>query len=224
MAETLYAIYGASGFGREVMPLAVNYFNKKGIDRGCLFFIDDGISEDEVNGCKVVKYSDFKKLNSDSKKVSLAIADSRTRSKLADLIENDGMKSWQLKHENVVELFDVSIKEGAILCPFVTLTSNINIGKCFHANIYSYVAHDCRIGDFVTFAPGVKCNGNVVVEDHAYIGTGAVIKQGTPGRPLIIGEGAVVGMGAVVTRSVLAGDTVIGNPAKSLSRKNLRSK
>ena len=101
-----------------------------------------------------------------------------------------------------------------MLCPFVTLTSNIRIGQQFHANIHSYVAHDCVIGDFVTFAPGVHCNGNVVIEDHAYIGTGAVIKQGQPGQPLVIGKGAVVGMGAVVTRNVSAGTTVVGNPAK----------
>jgi acyl-[acyl carrier protein]--UDP-N-acetylglucosamine O-acyltransferase len=37
--------------------------------------------------------------------------------------------------------------------PFVTLTSNITIGKHFQANLYSYVEHDCVIGDFVTFAP-----------------------------------------------------------------------
>ena len=100
----------------------------------------------------------------------------------------------------------------------MTLTSNIRIGRQFHANIYSYVAHDCVIGDFVTFAPGVKCNGNVVIEDHAYIGTGAVIKQGRPGQPLVIGRGAVVGMGAVVTRDVPAGATVVGNPAKLMNK------
>jgi acetyltransferase-like isoleucine patch superfamily enzyme len=72
------------------------------------------------------------------------------------------------------------------------------------------------IGDFVTLAPGAKINGNVVVQDHAYIGTGAMIRQGRPGEPLVIGEGAIVGMGAVVTRSVPPGVTVVGNPARPL--------
>ena len=84
---------------------------------------------------------------------------------------------------------------------------------------YTHVAHDCVIGDYVTFAPGVKCNGNIHIEDHAYIGTGAVIKQGTPDKPLVIGKGAIVGMGAVVTKSVPAGVTVVGNPARILEKK-----
>ena len=70
----------------------------------------------------------------------------------------------------------------------------------------------------MTFAPAVKCNGNIIVEDHAYIGTGAIIKQGKPCQPLVIGKGAVVGMGAVVTKDVPAGATVVGNPARPLMK------
>ena len=104
---------------------------------------------------------------------------------------------------------EVVIGEGDCLSPFVAMTSNISIGQCFHANLYSYVEHDCVIGDFVTFAPGVKANGNVIIGDHAYIGSGAVIRQG-----ITIGAGAVVGMGAVVIRDVPPDVTVVGNPAK----------
>ena len=102
------------------------------------------------------------------------------------------------------------------MSPFTIVSPNASIGRYFHCNYHSYVAHDCVIGDFVTFAPAVRCNGGVVIEDHAYIGTGAVIKQATPGRPVVIGRGAIVGMGAVVTKSVPAGVTVVGNPARPL--------
>lgn len=67
------------------------------------------------------------------------------------------------------------------------------------------------IGDFVTFAPKVCCNGNVKVGDGAYIGTGATIRQA-----VTIGAGAIVGMGAVVLKDVPAHQTVLGNPAKPL--------
>lgn len=146
----------------------------------------------------------------------LAIANGTVREKLAARLAQDGVQSWSVQAANVVRMDDVELGEGAALSPFVTLSSNIRVGRHFHANLYSYVEHDCVIGDFVTFAPGVKCNGNIVVEDHAYIGAGAVIKQGVPGKPLVIGRGAVVGMGAVVTKSVPAGTTVVGNPARPL--------
>jgi acetyltransferase-like isoleucine patch superfamily enzyme len=59
----------------------------------------------------------------------------------------------------------------------------------------------------------------VHVGDGAYIGTGAVLRQGTPDKPLVIGEGAVVGMGAVVTKDVAPRATVVGNPARLLERR-----
>lgn len=49
-----------------------------------------------------------------------------------------------------------------------------------------------------------------------WVGAGAVLRQGKPGKPLVIGKGAVVGMGAVVTKDVAAGVTVVGNPARRL--------
>jgi sugar O-acyltransferase (sialic acid O-acetyltransferase NeuD family) len=114
---------------------------------------------------------------------------------------------------------DVDIGPGAIICDFSAVTASAVIGRHFHCNIYSYIAHDCVIGDYVTFAPRVCCNGNVHVHDHAFIGTGAALKQGTPDKPLVIGEGVVVGMGAVVTKDVPPFTTVIGNPARPLERR-----
>jgi sugar O-acyltransferase (sialic acid O-acetyltransferase NeuD family) len=167
-------------------------------------------------GVSVVNYDEFKRLEGEIKGVVIAIADSKIRELLSLKVANDGIKQMSISANNNIIMDDVSMDEGSLLCPFVTLTSNINIGKAFHANIYSYVAHDCVIGDYVTFAPRVMCNGNVQIEDHAYIGTGAIIKQGAPNKPLIIGEGAIVGMGAVVTKNVEPYTIVVGNPAKKL--------
>lgn len=211
------AIFGASGCGRGVMPLARAQF-ADGESPVELVFVDDNPVSTRVNGHQVLTYEEWLGRPGISHWVNIAIANSRVREQLAQRCEIDGVGFFEVRAGNVVQLDDVIIGEGAILCPFVTLTSNIQIGKHFHANIYSYVEHDCVIGDFVTFAPSVKCNGNVHIEDHAYIGAGAIIKQGGPGNPLVIGKGAVIGMGAVVTKSVPPGVTVVGNPARIISK------
>ena len=218
MMKPLYAIYGASGCGRGVMPLARDQLKKNDMPLDRLVFVDDNLKEKFVNGQRILTYSEFIRAEASEYQVAIAIADSSQREKLAKRCLNDGVLPWSLSASNAVMMDDVKIGDGSILSPFVTLTSNIRIGRHFHANIYSYVEHDCVIGDFVTFAPAVKCNGNIVIEDHAYIGAGAVIKQGEPGKPLMIGLGAVVGMGAVVTNNVAPGDMVVGNPAKKLSK------
>ena len=218
MMKPLYAIYGASGCGRGVMPLARDQLKKNDMPLDRLVFVDDNLKEKFVNGQRVLTYSEFIRAEASEYQVAIAIADSSQREKLAKRCLSDGVLPWSLSASNAVMMDDVKIGDGSILSPFVTLTSNIRIGRHFHANIYSYVEHDCVIGDFVTFAPAVKCNGNVIVEDYVYIGTGAVIKQGQPDRPMVIGRGAVIGMGAVVTKDVSPGSVVIGNPAKPMRR------
>jgi sugar O-acyltransferase (sialic acid O-acetyltransferase NeuD family) len=216
MSAPLFGVYGASGCGRGIMPLAREEVGRRGVAIDRLVFIDDAAASTSVNGHAVLTYKQFLAVSASSRSVALAIANSRVRERLAGACVADGVSLWSLTATNTVSMDDVKVGEGSLVSPFVTFTSNIVIGRCFHANLYSYVEHDCRIGDFVTFAPAVKCNGNVVIEDHAYIGAGAVIRQGQPGAPLVIGRGAVVGMGAVVTKSVPAGQTVAGNPARPL--------
>lgn len=211
------AIFGASGCGRGVMPLARQQLDI--VNEKCqLVFVDDSPKFSTLNGHQVLNYDKWINLPGTTRQVSIAIANSRVRERVAQRCEVDGISFFEIRASNVLQFDDVTIAEGAILCPFVTLTSNIRIGKHFHCNLYSYVEHDCVIGNFVTFAPGVKCNGNVHIEDHVYVGAGAIIKQGLPENPLIIGKGSVIGMGAVVTKSVPPGVTVIGNPARSISK------
>ncbi|HDN9014528.1 TPA: hypothetical protein P2I01_001361 [Aeromonas salmonicida] len=97
-------------------------------------------------------------------------------------------------------------------------TTDIVIGRFFHCNIYSYIEHDCIIGDFVTFSPRVSCNGRVHISDDVFVGAGAIIRNGSLHRPLSIGQGAVIGMGAVVTKDVPPDCTVVGNPARVITK------
>lgn len=218
MKKNIYAIYGASGFGKEVLPLLRKHLTQN----EDIYFVDDNDALESLNGVRVLSLDEFLHIDSDNYFMTIAISNSQIRQKLTQKCTDRDIQIFDIKADNALILDRVSIGGGSIICPFVTLTSTITIGKSFHANLYSYVAHDCIIGDYVTFAPAVKCNGNIVIEDHVYVGTGAIIKQGKPGRPLVIGKGAIVGAGAVVTKSVPAGMTVFGNPALELTKENLK--
>jgi sugar O-acyltransferase (sialic acid O-acetyltransferase NeuD family) len=218
--DDLFAIYGVGGCGRSIMPYARDWLKRRGISEKQLVFIDDSNLHDIVNGHRVMTRAAFLAAPAGMRHVGIGIADCAIRAKIAHELDASGLvRGWTIQHENTVIMDDVSIGDGALLSPFVTITSNIRIGRHFHANLYSYVEHDCIVGDFVTLAPGAKVNGNIVLEDRVYIGSGAVIKQGKAGAPLVIGAGAIIGLGAVVTRSVPAGAVYVGNPARPLLKK-----
>jgi len=56
--------------------------------------------------------------------------------------------------------------------------------------------------------------GKVIIEDYAWIGTGAMLLPG-----ITIGRGAVVGARAVVSKSVAPGAIVVGMPAVPINKK-----
>ena len=222
---SIIGVFGAGGFGREVIPLVdeqnavSSQFPKSS---RIVFVVDDAHSVKDVNGYEIMTFNDFCVHESASKHICIAVGDSSARKKIYERVCQKSISLISVTAVNSVRLQSVDIGEGAILCPYTTITSNVKIGKCFHANIYSYVAHDCIIGDFVTFAPGVKCNGNVIIEDDVYIGTGAIIKQGKSNRPLVIGKGSKIEAGSYITRSVEPNTTMFGNPAVKMSLSSLR--
>lgn len=214
-----FGLIGAGGFSREVLPLVRAQLQTQfGSGEYQIVLVDrEGGTSSLTQGVRLVSDEEF--YSTPGRRLfNVTVADSNIRERICNSALANGCEPLSIVSSTSQDLADNVIGSGAILCGFTTITATARIGRFFHANIYSYVAHDCVIGDFVTFAPRVSCNGNVVIEDHAYIGTGAVLKQGQPGKPLCIGKGAIVGMGAVVTKNVEPGTVVVGNPARPLAR------
>lgn len=199
-----YFVFGCGGFGREVMPLLLDAYEPA----ACAFLVDMPVSEQQVNGHPVLRIGDERIASGDQ--YVIAVADCANRKAIAERMSRmqQRMQPFVLTSVHAARLRPHEIGPGAIICNFASIHPNVRIGTHFHGNIYSYVAHDCTIGDFVTLAPRASVNGDVVIGDGAYIGTGACIRDGVK-----IGAGAVVGMGAVVVKNVPENTTVMGVPA-----------
>ncbi len=72
-----------------------------------------------------------------------------------------------------------------------------------------HIGHDVHLHENVEITAGGIVGGFVDMGDHAYVGINAVLRN-----RIVIGEYATIGMGSTVTKSVDAGITVVGNPAK----------
>lgn len=204
MTDALKGLYGAGGCARGLMPLLA-----RSHPDGPTVFVEDEPRAESLNGHPIMRFADFS--SRPGARVAIAVAAPAVRRQLAAKCAASGLAFYSLRADDLVVMDDVVWGEGGLFSPRCTLTSNIRIGAHFHCNLHSYVEHDCTIGDFVTFAPGVRCNGNVTIGDEAYIGSGAMIRQG-----ITIGAAAIVGMGAVVVKDVAPGETVAGNPARRL--------
>jgi sugar O-acyltransferase (sialic acid O-acetyltransferase NeuD family) len=213
--KRVYGLIGAGGHGREVMPMLRSMIRGE-LDAGTAeltFAVEGGPLEAEVNGYRLISLDQFLALPN-QRRFNIAISDSKARARIAANCMKRGIEPFSIIANGAVVLDANDIGVGCMVSTHTVITSNVRIGRFFHANCNCTISHDCVIGDYVTFAPGVRCNGNVLIQDHAYIGSGAIIKQGSLSKPVVIGEGAVVGMGAVVIRDVAPYTTVVGNPAR----------
>lgn len=74
-----------------------------------------------------------------------------------------------------------------------------------------HIAHNCRVRRGALLTACAELSGGVDVGEFAWIGPNASVIQ-----KVVLGERAFVGIGATVTKSVGAGTTVAGNPARAL--------
>ena len=212
MTITKYYIYGAGGFGRSVLPILKETVE----DLNSIFFIDDYSNNKYCNDIRIIRSKKLN-LNLENDKIFIAISSINIRRSIV----RKSKLLFKSKHNLISKkslIYDkFQFGKGNIISPFCTIGSNVKIGNFVHMNLYSYIEHDCIVGNFVTFSPGVKCNGNVIIEDNVFIGSGAIIGNGTSEKPITIGKGSVIGAGAVVLKNLPKNSKIISLPPKKIS-------
>jgi len=210
------AIYGASGFGREVAWLA-EACSAKDLPLSVVCFIDDDTSKHGKchNDIPVMGLEEARKRHPEAFVVS-GVGGPSVRARLMDKAATAGFSFRTLIHPRVEMSRWIRIGEGTVICAGNILTTNITLGRHVQINLDCTIGHDVFMDDYATLAPGVHVSGCVHIGKRAYIGTGAVIINGSQDNPLTVGEDAIVGAGACVIKSIPSGQTWGGVPAKQL--------
>lgn len=215
MSKKIFGLVGAGGYGRETIHYIKN--NKDDFE---IFFIDKNINDRDIRGIKVISDDDFFSIKCDKKFFNVSVSDSFNRKKIVDHYISNGVQPIDLHATTFINHGTSDIGEGSIISDYSIISADVKIGKFFHCNRLSQVGHDVQIGNYVTFAPQVNCNGNTIIDDFAYLGTNCILRHGQPNKPLRIGKGAIIGMGAVVTKDVPSNTTVVGNPAREITKES----
>jgi sugar O-acyltransferase (sialic acid O-acetyltransferase NeuD family) len=212
------AIYGGGGFAREVAWL-VQSCNRDGEKYQVVCFIDDNEAAhgSELNRIPVMGLQEAYQRFPEARVVG-GIGSPATREMIILKAAEIGFRFETIIHPNVEQSEWIEYGEGTVICAGNILTTNITLGQHVQINLDCTIGHDVLMGNFATLAPGVHVSGCVHIGKRAYIGTGAVIINGTQENPIVIEDDAVVGAGACVTKCVPAGLTVVGVPARPLQR------
>jgi sugar O-acyltransferase (sialic acid O-acetyltransferase NeuD family) len=214
MERTQIAVYGASGFGRELAWLIqeCNAYN-------VVCFIDDNAMKQGsfLNGIPVLGLKELRQRFSDAKVVG-GVGIPKTRETLINKAASEGFGFETIIHPRVERSNWIDIGLGTVICAGNVLTTNITLGKHVQINLDCTIGHDVIMDDYTTLAPGVHVSGWVHFGKRVYVGTGAVIINGTEEMPLTIGDDSIIGAGAVVTKSIPPDVVAVGIPARVIKK------
>jgi Serine acetyltransferase len=202
-------ILGAGGHGKVIADILF------ATGKNVLGFLDDNptIHGARVLGLPVMGYiEDYNRYQPDG--LIMGIGNNHTRQMVIERLSLVASDGWiTAVHPRAVISPSVQISSGSVIMAGAIINADTCIGHHAIINTGATVDHDCLIGDYVHIGPGVNLAGGVKVGDRTLIGIGAVV---APYHT--IGSDVVVGAGAVVVNDIPPGLTVVGVPAKPLSK------
>ncbi|WP_313038890.1 acetyltransferase [Stutzerimonas nitrititolerans] len=143
----------------------------------------------------------------------LAIGDNFTRAHLLDSFGRYFAGWLTVIHPQSHIAMGATVSAGCFVAAGAVIGPDARIGCATIVNHGAVVDHDCDIGQCCHIAPNATLGGGVVIGDHVLVGSGAVVLPS-----ITIGNGARIGSGAVVTCDIPPGITVVGIPARTVSR------
>jgi sugar O-acyltransferase (sialic acid O-acetyltransferase NeuD family) len=210
--ENPVIIFGANALGRAAKEI---FDTNSVVVYG---FLDDtkSLHNTEIDEVVVLGDTDndgFLKLIGKKCEAFVAVDDNKLRKGLVKMLnEVRHVQPVNAIHSNAVISAKAILGHGNFIDFGSYLAPGAKMGSHCILNSRATIGVEATLGDFVQVGAGSVINAGVVIEDEVFIGSGVTIVSG-----VTVGKGARIGAGSVVIAPVKAGETVFGNPAKSIN-------
>lgn len=213
---TPLVIFGAGGFGRELLQL-VRDVNAHRPRFAILGFLDDRetLWNSQRNGAPVLGGIPWLESQSRPPALVIGVGSPKDKLRIAVRVRSAVAEFPVIVHPTVVKSDHIEYAPGVVVAAGTILTVDIRLAQFSTLHVGCNIGHDVKIGPYANVSPGVNVSGNVAIGEGCDIGTGSAFIQGVS-----IGEWSVVGAGAVVTSPLPANCTAVGIPARVIKERD----
>lgn len=206
-------ILGCGGHGRVVLDI-LNHAG--GFD--VVGFVDSNpdYHARRIDGVKVLGHPDDLPQHRDELEIEcgiIAVGDNGARRALAGQFDRMGIELINAIHPSANLAQNLTLGRNIVIAAGCLVCAHCQIGDSVILNTGCIIDHESLVGTATHVCPGARVAGRVTIESGAFVGIGATIIQ-----CLRVGYDAVVGAGAVVIRDVAPMSTVVGVPAREITR------
>ncbi|MBD1390507.1 acetyltransferase [Neiella sp. HB171785] len=208
---TRLVILGAGGHGKVVADVA-----QLSQDYDKLLFLDDAFERiGECAGLPVAgPLSDFSRYINEHTHFFVAMGSCAGRQSWLQQLLAAKAQLATLIHPTAIIAHSVVIESGVLICAGAIINPDSKIGLGVIINTGATIDHDCVIGAYSHVCPGVSIAGMVHVGELCWLGIGANVIQ-----LITIADHCTLGAGATLIHSTQAGQTLVGVPARPISKK-----
>jgi sugar O-acyltransferase (sialic acid O-acetyltransferase NeuD family) len=218
IAPDQLVIFGAGGAGMEALWVARRMLSAGVAEfAGVGGFADDNpqLTGRVVDGVPVLGTAAqlVRESGGDGLLFHCAVGNNRQRQRLAEAIEAAGGRAVALVDPSAIMAETARVDPGTYVGPLSIIAPHARVGRHVLVNTHVGVGHHAVVGDYAQLCPGVRVSGGCRIDAGAFLGSNAVVHPGQT-----IGEGASIGANSFVIRSVKPRFSMLGVPARIVSR------
>lgn len=205
-------IAGAGGFGRAVYSWLMQSPRHRETANICdIVFIDDSTPLAKTQAPVISTIRDYVPVDGDEVLVSVGVPNIRRN--IVETLTGRSVQFHTFVDDRAVIAQGVRLGLGTIICPGTVIDPQVTISPHVQINKNCSVGHDTVLGAFTTVSPMTNIMGEVSIGTEVFVGGSAALLP-----RICVGDRAIIGAGATVVRSVQSEWTVVGNPARQLSK------